>query len=185
MVAGLPSQPPAGKLEYRIILTRAEEVAVVPAKDNIVIRFKGAVPTAILVAHIIAMFAAMLFAARAGLDIFGRGGTLRSLVYWTIALTLVGGFVLGPIVQHYAFGAWWTGWPFGTDLTDNKTTVMLIAWVGAAVAGQKAKRPAVWALIAGIVTFVVFLIPHSLFGSELKHSSSTQVEVRADTANAK
>ena len=186
LIAGLPSQPPAGKLEYRVILTRVEEIAVVPAEGSIVIRFKGSVPTAVLIIHIAIMFAAMLFSARAGLDFFGGDGTkLRALIGWTLALTLAGGFILGPIVQHYAFDAWWTGWPSGTDLTDTKTLVMLIAWVGAAIALRKAKRPTAWALAAAIVTFIVFLIPHSLFGSELDQTSSNQMKTKTDSVRLK
>ncbi len=44
-------------------------------------------------------------------------------------LLVLGGFLLGPIVQKYAFGAFWTGWPFGEDLTDNKTAVAVLAWL--------------------------------------------------------
>ncbi len=180
--AGLPDQPPAGKLEYRVILTRADEAAVIPAEDTVVIRFKGSVPIAILIVHIVAMFAAMLFAARAGLEFFGDGSRLRSLIYSTMTLTVIGGFVLGPVVQHYAFEAWWTGWPWGTDLTDNKTAIMLTAWIVALVALRKAKRPRAWALAAAIVTFIVFLIPHSLFGSELRQSPTEQLRSKIDTA---
>ena len=35
----------------------------------------------------------------------------------------LGGMILGPIVQKYAFGAYWTGIPFGHDLTDAKNLV--------------------------------------------------------------
>ena len=37
-------------------------------------------------------------------------------------------------VQKAAFGAYWTGFPFGYDLTDNKTVLMWLAWVLAALA---------------------------------------------------
>jgi hypothetical protein len=36
--------------------------------------------------------------------------------------------ILGPVVQYYAFGEFWTGVPFGWDLTDNKTLVAVIFW---------------------------------------------------------
>ena len=40
-----------------------------------------------------------------------------------LLLLAVGGFILGPLVQNYAFGELWTGVPFGWDLTDNKTLI--------------------------------------------------------------
>ena len=46
----------------------------------------------------------------------------RTLVFITFGLIGVGGFLLGPAVQKMAFDAWWTGIPFGHDLTDHAVT---------------------------------------------------------------
>ncbi len=181
----LPHQPPAGKLLYRITLTLGNEAAIVPAGDPVVIRFKGDVPSAILIAHVLAMFGSMLFAARAGLEYFNTGSSLKKLTWWTIAFLLVGGFILGPFVQKYAFGAWWTGWPFGMDLTDNKTVAALIAWIGAAFAVWKSKKPATWVLVAAIVMFLVYMIPHSLLGSELDYRSAGQGQRSVDAIDGR
>ena len=72
-------------------------------------------------------------------------------------------------MQKYSFGAYWTGWAFGGDLTDNKTIVAFIVWMIAAwqIAKDKAKRT--WAIIASAVLLAVYLIPHSLLGSELDY----------------
>jgi hypothetical protein len=167
--AMLPGQPPAGKLQYRVVLSRGEESQALPTDAGIVIRFKGEVPLPILILHIIVIFGAMLFSTRAGLEYFSRTPSVKSLSIATVGLLAVGGMILGPIVQKYAFDAYWTGWPFGTDLTDNKTLVALVAWVVAWVAIAKAKHPRRWVIGAAVVTFVVFLIPHSLLGSELDY----------------
>jgi hypothetical protein len=80
--------------------------------------------------------------------------------------------ILGPIVQKYAFGAFWTGFPAGYDLTDNKTLIAFICWIVASLAGMKKGKP--WlTVIAAIVTLVVFSIPHSAKGSELDYSTGT------------
>jgi hypothetical protein len=55
-------------------------------------------------------------------------------------LPFVGGLILGPPVQLEAFGALWTGWPFGADLTDNKTLIAVLAWVPAVVAALRNKK---------------------------------------------
>ncbi len=172
--ARLPHQPPAGKLEYRVILTKAEQRIILPEEGATVIRFKGDVPTAILIIHVIAMFGAMLLSTRTGLEFFNPNPRLKRLIYWTLGFLAFGGLVMGPIVQKYAFDAYWTGWPFGTDLTDNKTFAGLLGWVAAAVAlrrGWNAKR---WALGASIFLFVIYLIPHSVLGSELDYSQQNQ-----------
>ncbi|HET55192.1 MAG TPA: hypothetical protein ENN33_08230 [Ignavibacteria bacterium] len=167
LTASLPNQPPAGKLEYYVEL----EGEKIPGKKNVVIRFKGDVPTWLLIPHIIGMFGSMLLATRTGLEFFRREkDNLLKLTYWTIGFLIAGGFVLGPAVQLYAFGAWWTGFPFGTDLTDNKTLIALIAWLVALFMYKKSKNPKRWALGASIVMLIVYLIPHSLLGSELDYN---------------
>lgn len=169
--AELPHQPPAGKLQYRIAFHDNEQSAFVPQNEPAVIRFKGNVPLAILIPHIIAMFGAMFLSMRAGLECFSKEAKLKKLISWTLGFLFVGGFILGPLVQLYAFDALWTGWPMGTDLTDNKTGIALLAWIVAAVAQRKFRRPNAWVLGAAIVTFVVYLIPHSLFGSEIDYTA--------------
>ncbi len=82
----------------------------------------------------------------------------------------LGGFVFGPWIQYQAFGEWWTGVPFGWDLTDNKALIAAVAWA-VALWRLRGGRPARGAVIgAALVTLVAFLIPHSLFGSEFDWS---------------
>ncbi|MBA3976132.1 MAG: hypothetical protein C0504_18145 [Candidatus Solibacter sp.] len=162
LVANLPEQPPAGKLAYRVILQKDGERVSLGGAPH-VIRFKGDVPDAVLFPHVAAMFLAMLLSARAGLELL-RPNPATSLLWPTFILLTIGGMILGPIVQKYAFGAYWTGFPFGTDLTDNKTAVAWILW------GLAGWRKSPWLIaLAAIGTFAVYLIPHSMFGSELKY----------------
>jgi hypothetical protein len=181
LTAELPHQPPSGKLEYRVALYRGDEIAIVPGDAPLIIRFKGDVPAMILIPHIIAMFASMLLAARTGLEYFNEKSNLRALTYWTIGFIVVGGFIFGPMVQYYAFDAWWTGWPLGTDLTDNKTAIALLAWVGVVFALGRSRKPQLWAIAASIITFAVFLIPHSLLGSELDYEALDRQDVKTDS----
>jgi hypothetical protein len=83
----------------------------------------------------------------------------------------IGGLILGPIVQQYAFGAFWTGWPFGHDLTDNKTIIAFIFWAIALFQVMKKKPKAgIWVIVATIVMLAVYLIPHSVLGSEIDYT---------------
>jgi len=169
LFACLPSEPPAGKLVYKVILTYKEEKISLSGEDPVIIRFKGAVPTGILIPHVIFIFLAMLFSARAGLEALRPQSNPRKLALWTTGLLFVGGMIFGPLVQHFAFGALWTGFPFGYDLTDNKTLIALVGWIIAIIAGRHEKPARKWVLGASILLLVVFLIPHSLLGSELKY----------------
>ncbi len=137
-------------------------------------RFKGAVPAHVLVPHIAAMFFGMLFSNAAALSAFARRFQSLRQAWVAFALLAVGGLMLGPAVQKYAFDAWWTGWPFGHDLTDNKTALAVLAW-GIALAicarsrgGNDGRASRVAIVVAAVVTLAVFVVPHSMFGSELK-----------------
>jgi len=46
----------------------------------------------------------------------------------------------------------------------------ILSWIAAAVAVKKSPNPKRWILAAAIVTIAVFLIPHSLHGSELDYT---------------
>jgi hypothetical protein len=167
--ATLPKQLAAAKLAYKILLRRAEKEVSLSGENPIVIRFRGRVPLWILLPHIIVMFLAMLFSTMAGIAALGRTIDPRKLVLWTVVLLFIGGFILGPAVQKLSFGSLWTGIPFGWDLTDNKTLIALAVWVAALVAGRRGKPARGWVLAAAVVMLVVFLIPHSVLGSELKY----------------
>ena len=176
LVGALPHQPAAGKLQYRVVLSYQGEETSLTGEEPVIIRFKGAVPLWILIPHVIVMFMAMLFSARAGIEALRPKSNPRKLAIWTTATLFVGGFILGPIVQKFAFDALWTGFPFGYDLTDNKTLIAFIGWVIALIAGRKGKPARGWVLAAAVLLLIVFLIPHSVLGSELDYSelNSTQ-----------
>jgi len=167
LTARLPTQPAAGKLEYRVRLTSGGSEAVLPAQPAVA-RYRGDVPAYVLIPHILAMFLGMLCSSAAGLTAAaGAGGAARQ-GRWALGLMALGGLLLGPLVQKFAFDAWWTGFPFGTDLTDNKTAIALLAWAIALWFARGGRRARAAIVAAALVTLVVFAIPHSLFGSELR-----------------
>jgi hypothetical protein len=73
-------------------------------------------------------------------------------------------------MQKFAFGVAWSGFPLGMDLTDNKTLIAFLFWIAALVAGRKGKAARPFVIAASLVTLLIFLVPHSLFGSELDYS---------------
>ncbi|MFW5947320.1 MAG: hypothetical protein ACOCUW_02400 [Gemmatimonadota bacterium] len=216
LVASLPAQPAAGKLEYRAEVRLAGDTVRIPGDyvddpdtaaerqqtsaapgtaagtgrtpagagpaagdgpETVIIRFRDPVPAGVLIPHVLFMFFAILVGVRAGLAaVVGRPGT-RRYAWVAVGLMTVGGMILGPIVQKHAFDAFWTGWPLGHDLTDNKTLIMWLVWVVAcAVLGrrtqprhrERAARAVV--VVATVVMLVVYLVPHSLRGSQLDYS---------------
>ena len=154
LTAALPHQPPAGKLEYHVEVSRGDQFVLLPARENVVIRFRGDVPAWALVPHVALMFLAMLFATVVGLLSLNPNAPIMGKIWTTIILLFLGGFVFGPIVQKFAFSEYWTGFPFGTDLTDNKTLIALATWL--------------------ITMVIIRRKPDSLHGSELDYTKIKQ-----------
>jgi hypothetical protein len=171
LVAALPHQPPAGKLAYQLRLSRGGEREIFPAEPAIT-RFKGDISAYVIIPHLLCIFGGMLLLMRAGLGALARQAQYPKWARAGLVLFGLGGFVFGPWMQLQAFGAWWTGVPFGWDLTDNKTLIAVLAWLVALwkLRGGKEARGAVVA--AAVVTLAVFLIPHSLFGSQIDWSQA-------------
>lgn len=175
LAAVLPRQPSAGKLEYHVELAAKNGTVRIPADpaEEVVLRYKDPVPAGWLIAHVATMFVSMMIGLRAVLSALWQPATLRRYTTIATAGLFVGGLVLGPIVQKHAFGAYWTGWPFGYDLTDNKSLLLWLCWfVAFVVIRLAARRPGLCrttVVLAGVVMIAVYLIPHSLRGSQLDY----------------
>lgn len=180
--AALPKQPAAGKLEYYIEANIKGQNRRFPeqANDFVLIRFKDPVPDGVLFPHITLMIFSILLGMRSGLAALFAPYNMRQLAWVTLCGMTVGGMILGPLVQKYAFGEYWTGFPLGGDWTDNKMLFMFLAWVFAcSVIGLNPYKKAtavgrVVVFAAAIVMTVCYLIPHSMGGSELDYSQVDQ-----------
>ena len=175
LVGELPAQQAkAARIEYVVEVTDERGSTVTVSAR---LRFKGAVPGAVLAVHVVAMFLGMLLSLRAGLEALARGPQLACLVTLTLLCLGGGGLLLGPIVQKYAFDAYWTGWPVGEDLTDNKLAVAVLVWLIAAWQVRRQRRW--WAVAASAVTLAIFLIPHSLHGSTHDWQTGRHIQAAA------
>ena len=163
--AALPVQPVAGKLQYYITVGGKDYLKDEP----IIIRFRNDVPAYILIPHILLMFAAMLFAVYTLLLVLTHKLYSRWLKI-TVVTLFVGGFILGPLVQHAAFGPWWAGFPYGTDLTDNKTLISFLFFLAALVT-LKWKHNRWVVALAVLLMIAIFSIPHSAYGSEYDYTT--------------
>ena len=114
----------------------------------------------------------MLISNLSGLMVIFKKNNLFKYSILTFTLLVSGGMILGCFVQKHAFNEYWTGIPFGWDLTDNKTLIAVIVWLIALILNRKKDRPLI-ILIASIILLLIYSIPHSLYGSELSYSSGT------------
>ena len=189
LVARLPIQPTAGKLEYYLILDTPDGGLWIPGRDEtVILRYKDPYPLWALIPHIVFIFCALLIGLRAGLGAVFEPSGVRRLTVITLVCMTIGGLILGPVVQKYTFGAYWTGFPFGYDLTDNKTLIMWLVWVAALAAlGLRRKQDErlgrVAVVMAALVAMVVYLVPHSLRGSEFDYSHVEAPSAPAETVD--
>lgn len=165
LIAYLPQQVAAGHIAYQITLNKGGQFFVL-TPEPILLRFRNSVPAWAMIPHILLMFAAIFVGIRAGIAAFFSQKT-SLFTKLTFIFLVAGGLIFGPIVQYYAFGDWWTGWPFGTDLTDNKTAVMFLFWLFALIRVRKNPHERLWVIVASIVMLIAYMIPHSLMGSQI------------------
>lgn len=166
LIFNLPHQPPAGKFIYYMNIKYGEQNIDLASKDDpIMIRFKGAVPTFILAPHIFCMFLSMLLSVVALFEAFFNTQSYKLIGRITLGALMFGGMFLGPIVQKYAFGVYWAGFPYDWDLTDNKLLIGVLAWVMGVALSIKGEKK--WpTIVAAIILFAVYSIPHSMMGSQ-------------------
>lgn len=74
----LPHQPPAGKLEYRVKLEDGSTTVLLPTAGPNVVRFKGKVPTAVIIVHVIGILSAMLLSTRTAFEAFMPAPRLKA-----------------------------------------------------------------------------------------------------------
>ena len=177
LVFMMPKQPAAGKMEYSISLSGNNEKVILTEKP-VVMRFKGPVPTFVLAPHILLMFLAMLFSTRAGIEALRNGNRTYLYSLLTLVFLVPGGLILGPFVQNFAFGDYWTGWPmkgifhFG-DMTDNKTLIAGLGWIVAVIMLRRNHNARGWAIAAAIILLAVYMVPHSVLGSEIDYTQQS------------
>jgi hypothetical protein len=180
------SIPPFGrgvKVDYYIeARAGADLITRVPAREkaeSFHLLFKGKPNRYILITHVVFIFVALFFFLLSGYLGYKSLKDRRSLLYiprvaflGTIAF-FIASIPLGMVVAYQTYGKPWTGFPVGTDLTDNKSLGILLYWVvcGVLFRGSLFRRdpsrdlvsmgsmPYVY-IVGAAITAVLFLLPH-------------------------
>jgi hypothetical protein len=188
--ASIPSHPKATKAWYyleavgqpgpqQIVVTLPE--AKPGEVDPIRLKFEGKVPAYIVIPHVLSIFGAIFFAT---LTLFtavdlkrGKGALIKSVKYcgMTVALMFVGFVPFGWAMNYFAFGVLWEAFPFGRDVTDNKSQIMFLFWlvtlvlVWGTLLGKGEQKNLISArgystlvIVSFIATMIILGVPHSL-----------------------
>lgn len=175
----LPVLKKGERLFYHIeVFNNSELAARFPPESDQFIKFKGRVPGYILIPHIVCMFATVFFGLLtvfSSVSVVRGSGDIRKSVrylFWTVVFAFIGGFPLGYLVAYLAFGQGWEGVPIGWDITDNKTVILFLFWLATFILTRRglkgepmtvSKKVYMYlAMTSFIVTFIAFLVPHSI-----------------------
>lgn len=170
--AKLPYLGPGKTIRYHFLLEGPKGgVLRLPREGEFEVTCKGGVSLPLLLAHIGAMFLGLLLlilVAWKCLAFLFRGKPLLSasrMVKLATFFIFLGGLPLGMIVEKKVFGTWWEGWPFGRDVTDTKTGVILVLWLVLSFLAPKEEksraRTWAWVVLASLVfTIALYAIPH-------------------------
>jgi len=182
--ARLPEFEKGTKIKYWITASNSEGAKVrVPGDPGKfgVLKYKGKASNLVVGAHIAFMFGAFFFMAMsflAAIEILrGREDKKNAVraARWVLASSFIGGWPLGFVLNYQTFGPVWEGFPFGYDITDNKTQVifilwlvsMLLAWGSFIGKGEEKDRLGrkAWAfsiVACFVVSLALFILPHSI-----------------------
>ncbi len=140
--------------------------------DYFKIRYEGKATFILLLLHIVLMIGAFfllihaLYYALNYLFTRERGDAIIRTVNLGIITFFITGFPIGWIIEKQVLGNYWEGIPFGWDITDSKTLIILIIWLILIIFRAKDKVSlnsyAKWVIVNTIITIALFLLPHSL-----------------------
>jgi len=158
LIAHLPVQPPAGKLEYRIFLERSGAIIDINQGKPVIIRFFGNVPLSVMIVYSLLIFLAILYSTLTG--IFAGLGikNYKWKMYFTVAALVGFVFLFQPLMHNYTLNQWWIGAPFNWELENNKILIVLIIWIFTAFYNFKKSRPGL-VVIASFLSILLFSIP--------------------------
>lgn len=179
----LPALERGARIEYGFrLLGTDESLDVRPDTTRFfTLKYKGEVSATVLVLHILFIFAAFFFMVESMIgsaSILARGEPREftvAMTRWVVVFTFIGGWPLGIALNWQRFGVLWEGFPFGYDITDNKTQLMFLFWVVVMLVswrsffGRRTGRDLVsdrfyaWVVMASaLASLLIILLPHSL-----------------------
>ncbi len=144
------------------------------------------VPKIVIVPHIALITAGLVFLVHSLYfslsHLINRNGfpKLYKTVFWGWVFFTIAVLPLGYLVAWYGLGVGWGGFPIGWDITDNKSLLTVLFWLGLLVAKPNyffrrnplnlrkrdplSENAFAWLTIVGLVlTIGVYMIPHSIF----------------------
>lgn len=156
----------------RVVLPESAAGNFTTEYDYYKVRWEGKASFILLLLHIVLMVAALFLLIHAlyyAMCYIMNGEkaehTIKAVNAGIIAFFITG-FPIGCVIEKQVLGNYWEGFPFGTDITDSKTLLILVLFVVFMILQKKGKismKGYAWSVIINtILTIILFLLPHSL-----------------------
>lgn len=180
----VPNLDKGKRFEYAFEVTTATKEKIrVPSDPErfFLIKYKGKVSRVVIYLHIIFMFGAFYYMIQSLFSaigiLTGRASKTEAvrMTRWVLICSFIGGWPLGIILNYQAFGVIYEAFPFGYDVTDNKTQLMFLFWLlsallvrGSFFSSDESRDRlgsrgfAVAVIVSFVVSLALFLIPHSI-----------------------
>ena len=156
----------------RVVLPGSATDSFTSEYDYYKIRWEGKATFILLLLHIVLMVAALfllihaLYYAMCYLMNGEKAEHIIRAVNAGIVAFFITGFPIGCVIEKQVLGNYWEGFPFGLDITDSKTLLILVLFVVFMYLQKKGKismKGYAWSVVINtVVTIVLFLLPHSL-----------------------
>jgi hypothetical protein len=184
----VPNQGRGSEFSYRFRLedTAGKVLATIPVEEikdkpkQLWFRFEGPRSTILLIAHILCMFVSFLLMVFVLLtafeDVKNKAVRIRlgKQTLWATIILFLGTFPIGIWLEYQVYATYWTGIPFGHDITDSKALIIFIYWLvmlyllkGSALNNDPRKdligaTAARWTAVVGVgLSLALYLVPHS------------------------
>lgn len=184
----VPNQGRGTEFSYRFQLEDGSGriLASIPVEQNrdkpkqLWFRFEGNRSVVLLIVHIIGMFGSFVLMVMVLLTAFEDMKNqavkirLAKQTLWATIILFLGTFPIGIWLEYQVYATYWTGIPFGRDITDSKALVIFIYWLvmlyllrGSALSNDPRKdaigaTAARWIAVVGVVlSLALYLVPHS------------------------
>jgi hypothetical protein len=184
----VPNQGRGTEFSYRFQLedVSGKILATIPVEESndkpkqLWFRFEGSRSVVLLSFHIVGMFGSFLLMIMVLLtafeDIKNQAVRIRlgKQTLWATIILFIGTFPIGIWLEYQVYATYWTGIPFGRDITDSKALVIFIYWLvmlyllkGSALSNEPRKdmigaTAARWVAVVGVIlSLALYLVPHS------------------------
>jgi len=166
LVAAMPNQSPGVKVEYRVDLFKNGVQLNYTISKPTILLFEGEIPKFPFFMNLAVLGLAIFLSTWSGLlALFGSGAS-KFFSMLTFISFIIGGFIIAPIVHKYAVNDWWTGFPIGYSLNNNKFFLASLVWLVVVVTIQR-KYNRIISVVASLLSLLIFLIPSTFVENEV------------------